>query len=189
MSNSKGKCTNCGKYYPRESMKIVPAGKFCKIDCLLDYANNSTDKLLKTARKLTKKQDNLRKKKAKPKSKWLSELQTLVNKYVRLRDIKDGCISCDKPASWAGQWHASHYYSRGHSSSLRFNLNNIHKSCSVCNSHLSGNIEQYRPRIIEKIGKDKLDNLTRRKSDIRPYSVEWIERAIKVTRKAIKRVQ
>ena len=81
-----------------------------------------------------------RKASLKPKSKWLSELQAVFNKYIRLRDHLDGCISCDKGSLWHGQWHASHYYSRGHSSSLRFNLWNVHKSCSVCNSHLSGNI-------------------------------------------------
>lgn len=86
-----------------------------------------------------------------------AEAQAVVNKYVRLRDVHLGCVSCDKPASWDGQWHASHFRSVGAASGLRFNLWNIHKACSVCNNHLSGNIANYAPRIVERIGVDKVD--------------------------------
>jgi hypothetical protein len=127
------------------------------------------------------------KRKVKTKTKWLAEFQALFNKYVRLRDSHLGCISCDKTKDWQGQWHASHYYSRGHSSSLRFNLWNVHKSCSVCNSHLSGNIGEYTPAIIEKIGRGRFDYLLSHKSDITSFDIDWLERAIKITRKAIKR--
>jgi hypothetical protein len=124
-----------------------------------------------------------------PKSKKLGELQSLVNKCVRLRDVNLGCCSCDKPPSWHGQWHAGHYYSRGHSSALRFNLHNIHKQCSICNNHLSGNIGNYTPVIISRIGQQKYDALTNHKSDIKKYSDEWIERAIKIAKKAVKRYE
>jgi len=129
------------------------------------------------------------KERIKTKAQWLSELQSLVNRYVRLRDHADGCISCDKTNAWGGQWHASHYYSRGHSSALRFNLWNIHKSCSVCNSHLSGNIGNYTPRLINKIGKDRANWLELHKSDKSEFDVDWIKRAIRVARKAIKRIE
>lgn len=86
-----------------------------------------------------------------------AEAQAVVNKYVRLRDAHMGCVSCDKPASWDGQWHASHFRSVGAASGLRFHLWNIHKACSVCNNHLSGNIANYAPRIVDRIGADKVD--------------------------------
>ena len=130
-----------------------------------------------------------RKESVKPKQKWLSELQTVVNKYVRLRDAECGCISCDKDMYWDGQWHAGHYFSRGHSSSLRFNLNNMHKQCSVCNNHLSGNIGEYTPRLIDKIGMDKYDSLVARKRDIAKYEIDWIKRAIKIAKKGVKRIE
>ena len=60
--------------------------------------------------------------KLKTRSDWMKEAQAEVNKYVRLRDAGLGCISCDKPASWGGQWHASHFRSVGAASSVRFNL-------------------------------------------------------------------
>ena len=130
-----------------------------------------------------KKSDAVRKLAVKPLPKWLSEAQAAVNRYVRARDAKHGCISCGKGSLWSGQWHCSHYYSRGHSSALRFNLLNMHKSCSVCNGHLSGNIGEYTPRLIKKIGQVNFDRLESRKSDKASYSVEYLARLKKIFNK------
>jgi hypothetical protein len=94
--------------------------------------------------------------KAKTRGAHLKELQDAVNAYVRLRDAKDGCISCDRPATWGGQWHASHFKSVGSHPGLRFNLLNIHKSCSICNNWKSGNYAGYKPRLEKKIGADQV---------------------------------
>jgi len=180
----KRKCKEC-KEYVSEFIKL-PAGVFCNMDHAIEFANA---KAKKTKEKAFKAETRARKEKAKSVSDWCGDLQAIVNKYVRLRDAKEGCISCDKPSSWGGQWHCSHYFSRGHSSSLRFNLWNMHKSCSVCNSHLSGNIEQYTPRLIEKIGDDRYQFLVERKSDVARYEIDYLKRAIKVARKAVKRLE
>jgi len=111
----------------------------------------------------------------KPLKDWESEAQQWVNKYVRLRDRNDGCISCNKPASWGGQWHASHYRTTKAASCVRFNLWNIHKACSQCNNHLSGNIGEYTPRIIEKIGIEKFEYIKSQNHTIR-YTVEYLKR-------------
>ena len=184
MANTKKKCKLCKEYTRVETGVQVPIGYFCHTGHALAFANMKQNKAKQKAAKNQHKAD---KERIKPKSKWLSELQALVNKYVRLRDCAQGCISCDKPSSWSGQWHASHYYSRGHSASLRFNLWNIHKGCSVCNSHLSGNIGEYTPGLIAKIGNDRYEFLVRNKSKPASYDVEWIKRAIIVFRKLIKR--
>ncbi len=113
-------------------------------------------------------------------SQLANEAQTVVNRYVRLRDAGKGCVSCSKGADWQGQWHASHYYSRGHSSFLRFNLWNIHKSCSECNSHLSGNIENYQPVLIERIGMHKYQWLSDNRSTEIKYTREYLIRLKKV---------
>jgi len=200
MANSKRKCKWCGIYHLTDSGVKVPAGSFCSIDHAVEYASDKRAKdsakiKAKTKQVVAQKEkaarSALRKRKeaVKPKSKWLSELQALVNQYVRLRDASEGCISCDKPFNWGGQYHAGHYFSRGHSSALRFNLSNLHKQCSVCNNHLSGNIGEYTPRLIEKIGIDKFEWLCDHKSDVKTFDVEWIKRAIKITRKAIKRIK
>ena len=184
MSNTEKRCRFCKEYTEVDTGAQHPVGYFCNNDHALKWM---FEKRNKSAKLVAKKQHKADKERIKPKAKWLAELQALVNKYVRLRDHAQGCISCDKPSSWTGQWHASHYHSRGHSSQLRFNLWNIHKGCSVCNSHLSGNIGQYTPRLIEKIGQEKVAWMESNKSQPKSYDVEWIKRAIKVTRKAIKR--
>jgi len=83
------------------------------------------------------------------------EAQAAFNAYIRERDKESGCISCDKDKNWNGQWHAGHFYTTKARPDIRFNDDNCHKQCSVCNNFLSGNIGEYRPSIIEKIGQER----------------------------------
>jgi hypothetical protein len=119
-------------------------------------------------------------------AKWLELTQEVINKYVRLRDGKDGCISCHRSASWGGQWHASHFRSVGAASAVRFNLWNIHKSCSICNKWKSGNLSDYEPRLRAKIGDEKVDWLRTQNQTV-TYDVEYLQRLIRIVRKKIKR--
>ena len=184
MANKRKQCKFCKEYTEVDTGVQVPIGYFCMHKHAIAFANMKQNKAKQKAARVQHKAD---KERIKPRAKWLAELQALVNKYVRLRDRAHGCISCDKPASWSGQWHASHLHSRAHSANLRFNLWNIHKGCSVCNSHLSGNIGQYTPRLIEKIGQEKVCWMEANKSQPKSYEIEYIKRAIKIARKAIKR--
>ena len=193
MANEKLQCRYCKKSRDRHKMVKVPLGAFCNWGCAVSHGKALAEKkkirdarVKDKAEKVKHTADKLR---IKPKAKWLAELQAIVNTIVRLRDKDDFCASCEKGPFWDGQWHAGHYYSRGHSSSLRFNLNNIHKQCSVCNNHLSGNIGEYTPKLILKIGQVKFDYLTAHKSDIRSYDIEWIKRAIKIARRGVKRMK
>ncbi len=183
---NKLKCRHCGERKDRESGIRVPLGFFCSRDHAISYGRNAAkkkrDKFLEAKEKRELKDRKLA---IKPKSKHLEELQTLVNKYVRLRDKDLGCISCDKTKDWGGQWHAGHYFSRGHSSYLRFNLHNIHKQCSVCNMRLSANIERYRPRLIAKIGVDNYERLVCDKSKLLEIDIEKINRAKTIVNKAL----
>ena len=174
--NTKRTCRHCRKKSERTSMLITPLAAFCNSEHA--YAHTTALRQRKAAdeAKSFRRETTRMKVAAKPKSGWAKDAQTAVNRYVRLRDRNEGCISCDKPANWSGQWHASHFYSRGHSSALRFNLWNNHKSCSVCNNHLSGNIGEYRPRIIEKIGQARYDWLLEHKSDLAEHSVDYLKR-------------
>jgi len=96
------------------------------------------------------------------------DAQTYVNRYARLRDYHKGCCSCDKPSTWDGQWHASHYISVGASSALRFHLWNLNKSCSSCNEKKSGNIVEYGLRM-DPAKKEFLDNHPRGRKFTREY--------------------
>ena len=193
MANAKKACRYCKEYKQVHTMVKVPLGVFCNWAHAIAHgkalAEKKKVKVKVASDKAARVKHKADKERVKTKAKWLQELQVIENQYVRLRDKFKCCASCDKGPAWGGQWQAGHYYSRGHSASLRFNLNNIHKQCSVCNNYLSGNIGQYTPKLINKIGQVKFDYLTAHKSDIRSYDVEWIKRAIKIARKGVKRIK
>lgn len=87
---------------------------------------------------------------------WESDLQKLVNKWVRVvRDRDLPCISCGTTTTV--QWEAGHYISRGANNTLRFVLDNIHKQCHRCNVQLSSNAVMYRIGLVKKIGAERVE--------------------------------
>lgn len=122
----------------------------CSTACAVEQARA-------TVKKKQRAEDRETKKRLKSRSDWMREAQQAFNKFIRLRDAALPCISCGR---WhQGQWHASHYRSVGACPELRFDEQNVHKACSACNNHLSGNIIEYRLRLIEKIGQQEVDRL------------------------------
>lgn len=112
----------------------------------------------------------------KKRSKWLSEAQSWFNKFIRLRDAKESCISCGM-SEWdilagtpinqvGGIWDAGHYLSRGAYPELMFDEANCHKQCKRCNGG-SGKFaaknktvtQRYRENLINKIGQAEVDRL------------------------------
>jgi len=89
----------------------------------------------------------------------MKEAQAAFNAYVRKRDENLPCISCERPASWPGQWHASHYRPAGKCAELRFDESNVHKACAECNAHKSGNLIEYRKGLVMRIGEDEVQRL------------------------------
>lgn len=95
------------------------------------------------------------KERVKTRGEWLREAQAEFNKYIRLRDHGEPCISCQRHHQ--GQYHAGHYRTVGSSPELRFEELNVMKQCQPCNNHLSGNLVEYRKNLIKKIGLDKVE--------------------------------
>jgi hypothetical protein len=110
-----------------------------------------------------------RRKKLKTRAVLSSEAQAVFNKFIRLRDDSQPCISCNRYHK--GQYHAGHYISRGAQAHLSFNEDNCHKQCAPCNRHLSGNIARYRKRLIKKIGLERVEALEN-SNDIKKFSRE-----------------
>lgn len=159
------KCQTCGERFA----PFQPMQKACSPGCAIGLVRKEKRKAVK--------QDTRRRRQAlKPISKLMSETQAVINRYVRLRDRAKGCVSCDRPATWDGQWHASHFHPRGRSSRLRFNLNNIHKSCSVCNAHLSGNLLHYKPELIRRIGREEFDWMESVANEPTKYDPDYLRR-------------
>ena len=165
------RCAYCKQQY----MPTLPMQKACSLDCAKGMAPSMRAKAEKRAQVLERKRDREARERIKPRAKWLKEAEHAVNRYVRLRDAHLGCVSCDKPASWGGQWHASHFRSVGAASAVRFHLWNIHKACSVCNKHLSGNLAEYEPRLRALIGSERVDWL-RSQNHLADYPIEYLSR-------------
>ncbi len=141
------RCKICkDKFEPRYFLQ-----KTCiKPKCLAEWAKLEREKK-------ADKVHAVKKRKMKDNDKSLREkgAQSAFNAWVRFRDNLLPCISCNRHHT--GQYHAGHYRSRGAHPELRFEELNCHKQCAPCNNHLSGNISNYRPALIERIGQDKVD--------------------------------
>lgn len=156
------KCTHCRTEIPpkAKSDRWQTAG-FCNVDCMTAHglAKAKQQRERKAAREAKAKRANIRERKQalKSKSDWAREAQAAFNKWVRARDAGQPCISCDRPDDGTHQRHASHYRSRGACPELAFEPLNVHASCAQCNSMKSGNIAEYRIRLVKKIGQEALD--------------------------------
>ena len=160
----------------------------CSPKCGLAIKEVNQEKARKSLDQVGRADIKVRKEALKSRGDHAKEAQAVINRYVRLRDAHLGCISCDKPASWGGQWHCSHFRSVGAAAHLRFNLWNMNKSCSQCNAHLSGNIMVYRPRLVEKIGAEKVEWLECNQDLVR-HEIPYLKRLKAVFTKKAKRLE
>ena len=172
------KCKECGEYYT----KFRSTQQVCSVKCAMAMGKRKAEekrkKLEKADRLEASRRMRERKEKLKSRSDWLKDLQRVFNEFIRLRDKDLPCISCGRYHE--GQYHAGHYRSVGACPELRFNEDNVHKQCSACNSHLSGNILEYRLGLIEKIGLDRVEFLERKDHPPLKLSFEEIKDLIKV---------
>lgn len=131
---------------PKQFEPFRTTDRVCSLKC---------DKKLKTqkANKKKKLKKELGKNVFKSFGKHEQDLQKEFNKYIRLRDAGKPCISCQK---YINPLTAGHYIGVGANCTLRFNEFNVNGQCSFCNGFLSGNPEQYRIHLINKIGIDKV---------------------------------
>ena len=147
MKSKLKKCRVCKtEFFQYTSTQVT-----CSIKCAIEYAREQEKKKDKSAARRQKKEyyDNDRKYQ-------LKLAQKACNEYIRARDGGLGCISCDKPNDGTHQRHASHYRP-GTNRQLMFNELNIHASCQQCNTTKSGNLTEYRIRLIQKIGIEKVE--------------------------------
>ncbi|CAB4127876.1 Bacteriophage lambda NinG [uncultured Caudovirales phage] len=142
-----------------------PLQQVCGFECALELAK---DKRIKTVKKEVKEA----KLKLKSRSDWLKDTQVTFNKYIRLRDQNDGCISCGSTS--ASAYHAGHYRSIGSAGHLRFNELNCHRQCAACNTHLSGNLIRYRVGLVRKIGIQLVEALESNNNTVK-WNIEDIQ--------------
>ena len=117
-----------------------------------------------------------------------TECREIVQKIARIRDRADGCISCHMPADYSGAWHGSHFRPAGNNAAVQFHLWNIHKSCAQCNLFKGGNLSAYRPRLVEKIGADRVEWLERQNHAVKT-NVPYLIRFKAVMGKRLRRIE
>ena len=106
---------------------------------------------------------------------WKKRATFSCNRFIRERDRFDPCISCG--ATEAKQFDAGHYVPGGRGSAVRWNSDNIHKQCCTCNdgNKRSGNLIGYRPRLVEKIGLEAVEELERIGHTTKRWTVEELK--------------
>lgn len=149
------KCKHCGeRFEPRFSS----FERYCwNPDCKTIEAMAKLDQLKRLETRNWKQRKSELKKANKNASDYRNDLQKLFNQWVRLRDQNDGCISCGRP--FQKKYDAGHYFSVGSYPNLRYHPENCHGQCVHCNHERGGNLVEYRPRLIQKIGQQKFDEL------------------------------
>ena len=112
--------------------------------------------------------------------------QIVFNKYIRLRDKDELCISCKQKPKKSN---AGHYYNANNHWNVRFDENNVHLQCEHCNTFLSGSLIEYRKNLIKKIGIEQLTLLEAEAKKTRKFTKEELKEIIETYKKKIKQYE
>ena len=183
------RCPECRVMFaPARSSQAVCG----EINCAIAYGKSEKGRAIagKALADVGRREIKVRKEKLKSRADHLREAQAAVNEYVRLRDAHLPCISCDSTPNdndlmTGSRWDAGHYRSVGACPELRFEPLNIHRQCVKCNRNLSGNAVEYRIRLVQRIGDEKVAWLEGLHAPCK-YTVEEIK-AIKAKYRAMTR--
>lgn len=152
-SQRRKRCPSCRVMF----MPVRASQAVCgEIECAI--AHGQSEKGQASARKaladVERREIKVRKERLKSRADHLREAQAVFNEWVRLRDADLPCVSCGRHHD--GQYHAGHYRTVGANPEIRFEPLNVWKQCAPCNTHLSGNLVNYRLSLLERIGAEKL---------------------------------
>lgn len=177
------KCAVCGgEFIPSKTTQ-----KVCDWNCAISLGKTN---IQKQNAKAWQKEKKIRKEKLKTQSDWLQDLQKDFNTFIRLRDRDQPCISCGTTRTDI-KYDAGHFWTTGGFPNVRFDEDNVHKQCSNnCNFKKSGNINEYRPRLIEKIGIERFEALEfRARNGVLKLSIPEIKEKIGYYRSKIREMK
>ncbi len=112
--------------------------------------------------------------------------QIIFNKYIRLRDKGQVCISCQKKPL---KENAGHFFNANNHWNVRFNELNVHLQCEHCNTYLSGNLIEYQRNLIHKIGIENYQQLEVEARKTRKFTKEELKELMQIYKKKIKELQ
>lgn len=161
------RCKNCkDKFEP-----IRFNHKYClKDECIKAFVAEVKEKTWKETK--TRMKNEL-----KTTTDWMKEAQMQFNRYINVRDKGLNCVSCGKPIT--GRVNASHFWNANNHHNVRFDEDNVHSSCVNCNQFLSGNLLEYRTRLIQRIGQTRFDQLEEKRHIVKKWTTEELKEIIK----------
>lgn len=170
-------CTICrAEYFPKYKTQTTCLDPICRKESKRQHAIKRADR----------RETKARKEKLKKPSEWKRDAQVWFNKFIRIRDEAEPCISCQRHHN--GQYHAGHFRTVKAAPELRFNELNCHKQCSVCNNHLSGNLLKYRANLINKTDLATVEWLEGKHEPLK-LTIDEIKELIKVYQKKCKQLE
>lgn len=180
VSRKQKTCKICkSKFTPTRDLQPVCS----TMSCMIEYSNKHLKKqYIKKNQEATKKKKEFYKKDV---TTMKMKAQAVFNRYIRTRDKGNSCISC---MCEVVKGDASHFFSVGGHSAVRFHTDNVHLSCYKCNRFLHGNLENYKPRLLEKIGEDRFNKLQELSKTTKKYDTRYCQRVIDIFNKKIKRL-
>ncbi len=170
----------------------MDAGLRIHAECIDGYAEaqeakaqRAEEKKARAAARVERAETRRRKEAIKTIPVLLKEAQHAFNAYIRARDALKPCISCDAPAPDLSGLHAGrdagHYRSVGSASHIRFHEDNVHAQCVHCNQWGAGRAVDYRIRLIDRIGLERVEVL---ESDNKPH--KWTHEELRSIRDTYK---
>lgn len=102
------------------------------------------------------------------------KLDVVFSKWIRARD-NSVCFTCRKKFDIL---QAGHFISRQHNAT-RYDERNVNAQCVACNVWKRGNIGEYTFRLIEKYGKEELENLVKLGRTTKQFTIKELEELIK----------
>lgn len=147
------KCRECGKDFA----PLMTTQAVCSPLCAIAQGKKKVSKDKAEKQRHERQASRERVEAVQPLSYYHKKAQAAFNSFIRARDTGQPCISCGR--NTGAKMNAGHYRTVGASKETRYDEDNCHLQCEHCNSYLSGNIGEYRPRLIDKIGQERFDAL------------------------------
>jgi hypothetical protein len=144
------KCKVCKKQFTQFNSTISVCGYQCAIEWGKLHPKKTSIKRVNSEIKSEAKE------KLKTQAQLRNPIKLHFQKWVRMRDIKEPCISC---GTTEAKWDGGHYLKAEIYSGVIFDERNTNKQCSYCNQYLDGNTAAYRQGLIKKIGLEAVEAL------------------------------
>ena len=164
------KCKVCYQKFVLERFNQQTCDYKCAIELAKNKQKEKIDKEWKVKKAVLR--DNL-----KTLGQYEAEAKKSFQKWVRMRDDKQPCISCGVQET--DLFDGGHYFKAELFSGLIFDERNCHKQCRKCNRFLNGNELQYRSGLISRYGIEFVDKLEAESNAKRVYKFTKDELIVK----------